>query len=414
MLDSLFPRAHPRYTSLPILGGFLEGLCEWLHARGYPPGALRRRVGAAISLEDSLRRAGVRALGELTATVLLSYVPPPRASGSPPKGALVRSLVLYLEEQGELAQAPLTALERRVADYGRYLERVRGLAASTVAMHCATTREFLLFLEHDLRPDRLGCLQIADLDAFVAKVGRRVGRSRLAGVTATLRSFVRFLAISGEAPTWLDGQIESPRIWRGESLPTALPWEQVGSLLRSIDRATPKGRRDYAMFLLIASYGLRTCEVAALELDDLEWAARRIRVPRPKVGTPLLLPLTDEVGAALLDYLRHGRSPVACRRVFLRVEAPLGPLGRGAVRDAFTTRAKRAGISLPPRGGPHSLRHALALHLLREGTKLKTIGDLLGHRSAEATGVYLRLDIDDLRDVALALPSEHPIDEART
>lgn len=414
MLESLFPRAHPRYTSLPILGGFLEGLCEWLHARGYPSDALRRRVGAAISLEVSLRRGGVRALGELTATALLCYVPPPRESGSLPKGALVRSLVLYLEEQGHLAQAQLTATEGRVADYGRYLECVRGLAASTVAMHCATTREFLLFLDHDLRPERLGCLQIADLDAFVAKVGRRLGRSRLVGVTSTLRSFVRFLAVSGEAPTGLDGQIESPRIWRGECLPTPLPWAQVGSLLRSIDRATRKGRRDYAMFLLIATYGLRTCEIAALELDDLEWAAGRICVPRPKVGTPLLLPLTDEVGAALLDYLLHGRSPATCRRVFLRVEAPLGPLGRGGVRDAFTTRARSAGISLPRRSGPHSLRHALALHLLREGTKLKTISDLLGHRSAEATGVYLRLDVDDLRDVALALPADHVIDEART
>jgi integrase len=167
------------------------------------------------------------------------------------------------------------------------------------------------------------------------------------------------------------------------------------------------------MFLLIASYGLRASEVRALDLGDIAWRARQIRVPRPKVGTPLLLPLTDEVGTALHDYLSRGRPPSASRQVFLRVEIPLGPLGRGAVGDAFRTWVRRAGIALPVRGGPHSLRHALALHLLREGAALKTIGDLLGHRSAEATGRYLRLDVDDLRDVALQLPAAAASEEVR-
>ena len=184
--------------------------------------------------------------------------------------------------------------------------------------------------------------------------------------------------------------------------------------LSSIDRTTSKGRRDYAMFLLVATYGLRASEVRALDLDDIAWRVRQIRVPRPKVGTPLLLPLTDQVGAALLDYLRCGRPASTHRRRFLRVEFPLGPLGLGAVGDAFHTWARRAGIRLPARGGPHCIRHALALHLLREGASLKTIGDLLGHRSAESTGVYLRLDVDDLRDVALPLPAAAAPDEVRS
>jgi len=184
-------------------------------------------------------------------------------------------------------------------------------------------------------------------------------------------------------------------------------------LLRSIDRTTPKGRRDYAMFLVIATYGLRASEVRTLDLDDIAWRARQIRFPRPKVGTPLLLPLTDEVGTALIDYLRHSRPRAICRRIFLRVEIPIGPLGRGAIGDAFRTWARRAGIALPIPGGPHSLRHALALHLLREGAALKTIGDLLGHRSAEATGRYLRLNVDDLRDVALQLPPAAAAEEVR-
>lgn len=413
MLASLFPRAHARYTSLPILGGALEGLGVWLHARGYPRDAIQRRMGAAASLVRMLRRSRVRSLGELTASALRSYAPPPRWSGSPPQGALVRSLTQYLEEQGELAPTPPAATERRVADYRRYLERVRGLCPGTIKMHAATITEFLRFLDYDTHPQRLHELRIVDVEAFVAKTGGRVGRSRMVQITATLRTFLRFLAATGEGPLGLDAQVESPRIYRGERLPRGLPRETVRTFLRSIDRATPKGRRDYAMFLLVATYGLRASEVRALDLDDVAWRARQIRVPRPKVGTPLLLPLTDEVGAALLDYLRRGRPAATHRRLFLRVEFPLGPLGPGAVGDAFRAWARRAGIRVPARGGPHCLRHALALHLLREGAALKTIGDLLGHRSAESTGVYLRLELDDLRDVALPLPAVATAEEVR-
>jgi site-specific recombinase XerD len=413
MLELLFPRAHVRYASLPILGGTLDGLCVWLDAREYPPGAIKRRIGAATLLARALCRHHVRSLSELTASQLHAYAPPPRWSSSPPQGALVRSLAQYLEERGVLAPTPLTPTELRVADYRRYLERVRGLSASTIEIHSATITKFLRFLDHDVRPQQLRDLRGAEVEAFLAHAGRHVGPGRMGQISAILRTFLRFLAAAGEGPVGLDAQVDSPRIYRGARLPRAFPWEAVRALLKSIDRTTPKGRRDFAMFLLIATYGLRTSEVAALKLDDIAWRTRQIHVPRPKVGTPLLLPLTDEVGSAVLDYLRRGRSASTDRRLFLRVEAPLGPLGRGAVRDAFRAWARRAGTPLLARGGPHCLRHTLALRLLREGASLKAIGDLLGHRSAESTGVYLRLDVDDLRDVALPLPPASMAEEAR-
>ncbi len=413
MLMSMLPRTHARYTSLPVLGACLEGLCVWLHARGYPRDAIQRRMGAAASLAHALRRRRVRSLDELTASALRSYAPPPRMSGSPPRSALVRSLAQYLEERGELAPTTLTPTERRVVDYRRYLERVRGLSAATIEMHGATITKFLQFLDHDACPQRLHELCGEDVETFVTSTSRRVGRGRLVHVTTAVRTFLRFLAATGEGPLGLNAQVESPRIYRGEHLPQALPWDTVRAFLRSIDRTTPKGRRDYAMFLLVATYGLRTSEVRALRLDDVVWRARQIRVPRLKVSSPLLLPLTDEVATALLDYLRRGRPPSTYRYLFLRVEIPLGPLGRGAVGDAFRAWARRAGILPPGRSGPHCLRHALAMHLLRKGAALKTIGDLLGHRSAESTGIYLRLDIDDLRDVALPLPAAVRTEDVR-
>jgi site-specific recombinase XerD len=306
-----------------------------------------------------------------------------------------------------------TLTERRVAEYRRYLDRVRGFSAGTITMHAGTAAAFLHFLDHDARPQRLHELRGADIEAFIANRSRCVGRGRMGQIAAALRAFLRFLASSGEGPPGLDEEVESPLIYRGERLPRTVPWETVRAFLQSIDRSTTKGRRDFAMFLLVATYGLRSSEVRALSLDDVAWRVRQIRVPRPKIGTPLLLPLTDEVGAALVDYLRAGRPTSTCRQLFLRVEFPLGPLGRCAIGHAFRAWARRAGIRLPTRAGPHCLRHALAVHLLREGAALKTIGDLLGHRTAESTGVYLRLDVDDLRGVALPLPAGAAAQEVR-
>jgi integrase len=167
------------------------------------------------------------------------------------------------------------------------------------------------------------------------------------------------------------------------------------------------------MLLLISTYGLRRSEVSSLRLDDIQWRARVILVPRPKVGTPLAVPLTDEVATALMAYLRDRAAESGTRQLFLHVRAPRGPILPSAVGDAFDFWAAQAGVRMPGLGGPHVLRHGLAMHLLRHGTSLKTIGDLLGHRSAESTGVYLRLRVEDLRDVALPLPTRHSCPEVR-
>jgi integrase len=153
--------------------------------------------------------------------------------------------------------------------------------------------------------------------------------------------------------------------------------------------------------------------VASLTLDDIQWRARLIRVPRPKVGTPLAVPLTDEVATALLAYLHDRKVESVTRQLFLRVRAPRGPILPSAIGDVFDFWAARAGVSMPGLGGPHTLRHGVAMNLLRRGTSLKTIGDLLGHRSVESTGIYLRLQLEDLRDVALPLPTRASGQEVR-
>ena len=406
MLSSLFPRDHARFHALPLLGGVLDGLCEWLGSNGYPRSGLRRRVTAAPHLDRLLCEAGVQRLSDLTASELLLFAPSPTRWTPQITASLVRSLANCLSERGELALGPPTPTDRRVADYQCYLRDVRGLAPSSIEEQTAWVGQFLRFLAYDEDPTKLGDLQVGDLQAFLVTLSGRRGRAGMQKVTAALRGFVRFLCASGEAVPGLDQQIDTPRVHRDERLPRSLSREVVRSLLSSIDQSTVKGLRDYAMLLLVATYGLRRGEIPPLTLDHVDWRARTMRVDRPKLGSPILLPLTDEVATALVNYLRHGRPDASSRSLFLKVRAPAGPVTRDVVGEAFDWWARRAGIRLPSRaGGLHSLRHSLAEHLLRQGATLKAIGDVLGHRSPESTGVYLRLKVEDLREAALPLPT---------
>ena len=407
MFATLFTGAYAlRYQTLPLLGEVWEGFCEWLAQRLYPTNAILRRVQAGPFLESELLQRGVSSFDCLTASELLSFAPHlPTKNAKINFRSLVKSLAGYLEERHLLASSPVSPTGELAAKYRRYLEVVRGLAPSTVARDGDRISEFLGFLDYDNSQQKLSSLQLRDIDEFIMRMGRRLGRTSMQKVAAKLRAFLRYLAAEGKAPSGLDAQIESPRCYRGERLPRALPWETVCRIIRSIDRSTPKGCRDYAMLILIAAYGLRVSEIAALRLDDICWRSHQIAVPRPKIGTPLFLPLTDEVADAVIDYLRRFRSSSEDRHLFLRLRIPFGPIKSTGVCDAFDVWAGRAGCQFPKgSGGPHSLRHSLAVHLLRQGTSVKTIGDLLGHGDTESTGVYLRLQIEDLRDVALPLP----------
>ena len=284
------------------------------------------------------------------------------------------------------------------------LTALRGLAAGNTADHLATIAEFLQFIADQRPAVRLGQLTRGELEAFVQHVAARVSRATLQHVVAHLRSFLRWLAAQGAGPRGLESQIDTPRVYRQEQLPRALRWDTVRALLESIDRATAIGRRDYAMLLLIATYGLRSSEIVALTLDDFVWHRGELRVPRRKVDGVLTQPLTDDAGTAVLDYLQRGRPTLPTRVVFLRMRPPAGLLKPTAVTEVFQTRARHSGLTIPFQG-PHCLRHSLAVRLLREGVSLKAIGDVLGHRSLESTCLYLRLATEDLRDVALDLPA---------
>jgi integrase len=242
-------------------------------------------------------------------------------------------------------------------------------------------------------------------------MAKRLGRESLQHTVAHLRSFLRFLAVRRLAPAGLAAQIDTPRVYRGERLPRSLPWEIVRAFLRAIDRSTPMGRRDYAMFLLVVTYGLRSCEVVSLRLDDFRWRDGRLLVARPKVRAPLVLPLTPEVGAAILAYLRDGRPALAHREVFLRVRAPAGTLKPTALTEAFQGWVRRAGLPIPFQGtnspspqqgvellgGPDAQTDGQAGIALRKEPLNESVEVRPQQGQRRVTGVVPRVDLDKHR-----------------
>lgn len=286
-------------------------------------------------------------------------------------------------------------------EYVDYLRDVRGFAESTLVHHRRGSRDFLNHLERN--QIALTAIAPKDVETYIRHTGKRLCRGSLQHEIAILRGLLRFLATGGRVPTGLHTQIDTPRLYRFEQLPRSLPWTTVIELLKSIDTTSAICRRDYAMFLLMATYGLRASEIVALTLDDIAWRKGVLRIRQRKTASALELPLTNEVAHALVKHLQRSTPPTPYRMVFLRMRAPSGVLKPTAVTEAFQSVVRHSGVSIRFQG-PHCLRHSFAIHLLKKGTPLKTIGDILGHRTAESTSMYLRLATGDLREVSLAVP----------
>jgi integrase/recombinase XerD len=405
MLKFLLPKAHARMLALPLLGPIADGFDDWLAANGYTAGSRKYAIRMLPHVDNDLRRRKARTVTELNHSTL-------HASWRhlmkrfPMNAGTVRSLESYLTASGKIVAddrktVTLSVAEKLSEEYVAYLREVRGFAIHSMANHRRVSQAFL---DHaDQRRASLKTLQPKDIEVFITQAGKRLCRGSLQHEIAALRGLLRFLALDGRVPPGLHKQIDTPRLYRLEQLPRALPWPTVIELLKSLDVTSDIGLRDYAMFLLIATYGLRASEVVELTLDDVAWRKGVLRIHQRKTASPLELPLTNEVATALTKHLKRSTPPAPYRRIFLRKRAPIGVLKPTAVTEAFQSLVRHSKLSIPFEG-PHCLRHSLAVHLLKSGTPLKTIGDILGHRTAESTSMYLRLATGDLRDVSLAVP----------
>jgi site-specific recombinase XerD len=300
-------------------------------------------------------------------------------------------------------KTPLAAPWEQLLDgYERFCREERRTAPRCLRVQRHDVRRFLYFLEtRGMREP--GAIDAATLSAFVRSLTQLKPKT-LATTVSRIRCFLRYLCVRGLIDGTLVDQVPKVRVYQGERLPTIWTPEAVQALLSAVDRASPIGKRDYAILLLATRLGLRAGDIREMRLDQLDWEHARMHVVQAKTGVPLELPLTEEVGEALIDYLRYGRPPVAHREIFLRQNAPFEPFGRNNnLHSIITSYRRKAGIELPAqsRRGLHSLRHTLASRLLEAGVPLDTIAGTLGHLAPETTRLYLRIDVNDLRRAAL-------------
>jgi site-specific recombinase XerD len=394
-----------RYRELPVFGSIVDGYADWCLSRGFSVLTISGHLATFRLLLPWFRRKHKRSVDELTTDDVAGLRRVYRPRNRHFAGAL-RELGDFLKAQNRLKPSepvPLTPSEVEVTRFAVYLRKDLGLAESTVNRHRLCVGRLLRFLDFDKQKTILSELKLTNIDRFLCEMSRHYSRRSMQLVIGTLRGFLGFQFIRGMLRQPLHRQIDAAQVYRQEHLPRTLSWSELQRLLRNMDRSTPLAMRDFTLLLMAASYGLRRSEVAALTLDDVNWRARTVRITQIKTRQFLLLPLTDEVAEALVEYLKRGRPASTDRHLFLRQHAPAGPLAASGVGECLERAVRATGVPIETTRF-HAVRHAFALRLLRVGTPLKHISEVMGHRDLNSTSEYLRLDIEDLRQVALPVP----------
>lgn len=399
-------RSNPGVTLLNAFSGHLIQ-CGYCRSQG------GRHLRAAAHLLHWLDRRGLP-LTEIDSTVMSGFVrhlKRCRCAGfadMPRDRALrgVHAFTAYLQGRplctachGQPDEVPSALWE----SFCRWMREQRGITERTLRDYHDCLHRLLLDVG-----DETNKLNAAYLQRFILELGRNGGNERVKSTATALRMFVRFLIAQGQCLPGLDEAIPSVAYWRLSSLPRYLQPEEVERVLASPDPQTPVGKRDRAILLLLARLGLRAGEVVQLRLADIDWQAATISVCG-KNRRETLLPLTQEVGDAIVEYLQHGRPPTASDRIFIRAFAPFRPFRdtRG-ISDVAKLALRRAAVNAPAHGAAHLLRHSAATSMLRQGVSLQDISATLRHASLASTQIYAKVDVVALRELAQPWPEALP------
>lgn len=296
-----------------------------------------------------------------------------------------------------------------LAKYEAYLHEVRGLQRRSCEGPLRVARRMLAWNRGRPCGGSLSDLSGADVLTFVSTVAAKPGAhgARVA-TTSCVRGFLRYLRYEGIVEKDLARLVPRMASWRLARIPNYLTWADVRAVIEATDSSTAVGKRDRALLLLLATTGLRSSELRRLELRDIRWRAAEIHLRRTKTHRERLVPLLEEAGGALAEYILHGRPHIANPTVFLSHRPPVRPLsGSGVVAGIVRRRLAQCGIR-PKRAGAHLLRHAVATRMVQQGRSIKQVADLLGHRSVDTTAVYVKVALPQLASVALAFPGGTP------
>ena len=395
------------------LGSVIEQYVTWLAARKAAARHVLRCIATVRHFAEFARGRGAQTLQELPAHLDAFVDQRMRDRGAWCRSTRDRRAVLSqartpVEQMlrlivpgfvGTTRRITSRPFEHQVPGFWEYLETERGLKAATLQAYKAYLRVFEAHLQ-DLGVTDLAALSPSLIHSFIEKRARVLSSQSVQGTGGSLRVLLRYLHRERILLADLSRVIERRRHYRHATIPRSITAEQVRLVLEGIDRRAPVGKRDYAILLLLVTYGLRAGEVAALTLDDIDWKRERLRIRRRKAGHATTFPLSSQVGAALVDYLQTARPQTTDRHVFRNVLAPFEPIRNYCISSRAGRYLRLAGIEVP-RPGSHTFRHTCVQRLVDADFSFKVIGDYVGHRSPTSTQIYGKVAVETLRHVAL-------------
>ena len=394
-------------TSVGPLAAHMDGFRSFALAWGYTTATTGRMVRQMRSMSTWMLETGYD-VGDVSEGLVASYRAWLSGSGRRrvPTPGEFRALLAYLRLAGIAPQAPAAptdAVEVIVQEYRVWLRDQRGLSAATIAGYSATARLFLRSLPATGAGPCLHAVSGREVNAFLLSARDRLATGSVKTRVNHVRAFLRFAHLQGRFATDLGQAVPPVAGWTHTSIPASISGEQVQALIDSCDLADGTQLRDRAILLLLARLGLRSIEIARLELNDIDWRAGQVTI-RGKGRRRDGLPLPDDVGTALVAYLRKARHPNGdCRRVFVMQRAPRGPIPPDLVHDVVRRACRRAGL---PVVGAHRLRHSLATSMLAAGVPLLDIGQVLRHADIATTLIYAKVDTAALGQLVRPWPTE--------
>jgi site-specific recombinase XerD len=414
MLDRFFSRPDTidRICSSWI-GAAIVQYVTWLAERHFSARTVCRRVPILMHFGDFARGRGAKEWQELpqhVETFVTTWVADHSGSqhsaqarhkiakdARVPVEQMLSLVVIDFRGRGRPHKPPHPFLQVAPAFFD-YLRDERGLRENSVKQYSHYLRRLAAYL-HTIGVQHLRQLSPPVLSGFVIDLSQHVACTSMRTACGVLHVFLGYLYRERILPKDLRNAVEPPQTYRLAKIPRSITWDEVRRLLEAVECRTPTGRRDYAMLLLLVTYGLRGREVAALTLDDIDWRQNRLRIPERKAGHSTAFPLSPVVGQALLDYLQQGRPQTTDRHVFFRTLAPQQPITPAAVSARAAHYLRKIGVCVP-RPGSHTLRHTCVQRLVDAEFDLKLIGDYVGHGSPASTEIYTKVDIEALRDIA--------------
>jgi site-specific recombinase XerD len=314
----------------------------------------------------------------------------------------VRLFLKYLQGAGVIAAHDTESTAQDpvlLTEFCHWMRRQRGTSDRTLYNYSFSIRALLNRLGED--PDNFNA---RSLRQFVLKESQHSGWWAAKNCTTALRMFLRFLIAEGKCAAGLDAAIPVMAHWHLSSLPRYMQPDEVERIIISCDLDSPVGRRDRAILLLLARLGLRAGDIVKLRLGDIDWERAEIYVSG-KGRSQARLPLTQEVGYAMVAYLRDGRPQTDTDVLFIRSRAPFRAFACHSSVSVIVAKAmRRAGVTCRSRGAAHVLRHSAATSMLRQGASLQDIAAILRHRSIETTEIYAKVDVTMLRQISQSWP----------